>query len=369
MQKSYLVIAIALVVFVSGCAQADLVKKSFEKAEALEKGAGYTTDYNLALSISFNDAFKEYAKKDPQTASGLSALQNAKFNLKLSDSIANNGNNRKIVLDLSDAAAAMALANPSLAANSPKKQVVSQYKAGSELTTCVEFDEAYLTSQGSDLSGPICIKGNEKELSKIGLGSIAQSFNQYSSNLPSSTLEILQSLYGKGLLTVGNIKDESIIGRSCKSVAFSVNDMTKLSDEELIKLIGGGATASGAPTENLAQAATILKSLLKKFSEELCFDSEHGVPLRNTAEVTTDLSSVIKFSAQQSKSLVPADKQAEFENKLKEIPDNLQMVTSMFAEATVFRTPPLPSDYTIPSEIKVMTADEAKSRLPGLGEA
>lgn len=366
---SLFILLIAAVVFVSGCAQADLVKTSLQKAEALEKGAGYSSDYTLSFSISLNKEFKDFLSKDPKNLGRVSALEGQKFDMLFSEAAGNNGNDKKTVLDLSNFLSIISSASPT--ANVPQKIILSQYKSGSDITSCFEFDDEYMKKAGlvkniGDLPTPTCIKGDEKELSKLGLGTFVQSFGQYSSNSPSAVIGPLQTLYNKGLLSVGDIKDDSIINRPCKSVRFTIPDMTKISDQDLIDLMAGlSEDANSLKSQNLpaSQISAVLKTILKEFSEELCFDTESGMPLKISAVVTSDFTAVIKSSLEQARAIVPSDKMAELEAKIKEIPANMKMTTTVSAGATSFKTPGSPSDYTLPAGTQAMTAEEAMSKM------
>ncbi len=366
---SLFILLIAAVVFVSGCAQADLVKTSLQKADALEKGAGYSSDYILSFSISLNNEFKDFISKDPKNLGRVSALEGQKFDMLFSESVANSGNDKKTVLDLSSFLSIISSASPT--AIVPKKIILSQYKSGSDITSCFEFDDEYMKKAGlvkniGDLPTPTCIKGDEKELSKLGLGTFVQSFSQYSSNSPSAVIGPLQTLYNKGLLNVGDIKDDSIINRPCKSVRFTIPDMTKISDQDLIDLVAGlSEDANSLKSQNLpiSQISTALKSILKEFSEELCFDTESGMPLKISAVVSSDFTAVIKSSLEQARAIVPASKSAELEAKIKEIPNNMKMTTTVSAGATSFKTPASPSDYMLPVGTQAMTVEEAMSKM------
>ncbi len=361
MNKSYLlIILIVAVVVVSGCAakeQADLVKTSFEKAAALEKGPGYSADYKMTFSFSMNDNLKSYISKTPGASQGLGTLENIKINMKLSEAVSDNGTKQKLSMDLTDILALTASKAP---ANQviPKKYAVSIYKSGDTSTVCLEFDNAFWKSLGQDVNAPVCASANSKDASGLsGLGSLLTEFNQYSSSSPTALLESLESLYKKGLLKVGAMTDGSAAGRPCKSAAFSIEDFSKLSDEDMLKIAGSGAQSSGIPTQGVGQAAIeqgakLLKSMIKEVSNDLCFDTENGLPIKINVVVGIDMSAMFKAIVG---SLDPS--------KASEFPDNAIMKSIISLEATSVKTPSTSADTTPPSTAKMVSELELEQML------
>lgn len=383
-KKSYLLlILIAAVVVVSGCAaqqQVDIIKTSFEKAAALEKGDGYTADYKMSMKMSPNDAFKNFLSKNPQATAAFQLLE-SNLNFRLSESIGSKGNSAKVVMDMTDLFAFQAKALratgqiPGLEqAAIPKKVVFEIYTEGDQRTICVEFDKEYWVSQGvNDISGPLCVKGSEPDMSAIpSLGLLVSQYRQYSSYAPDVIIEKFAALYQKGLLSVGDTSKQTIAGRPCNSVPLSIKDLSKLSNQELMDLLSGlGSAAGGQPQDSSMSStfsdaiATMLKLMVKDITYNFCFDSDHGVLQKTTAAITMDYTQLIKAGAVQARASAAGDaaKLKQIEDQEKLIPSNMGMTVSVDVEATSFKTPSAASDYSIPSGRTTLTAQEFAAQL------
>ena len=360
------ILLIVAVVVVSGCAaqqQADLVKVSFEKASALEKGAGYAADYTTAVSFSFSDSFKDYSTKNPTLAMTFKALGSLKANFKLTEAVGNAGNNKKVVMDMSEFIASISKASPSGASGLPANMIISSYKDGKDATVCMEADPSFWKSFGKAVNTSVCVKGDAKDLSKSGIiGNMFSQFSQYSSTTPSNSLEALATLYSKGLLNVGAMKDDSAAGRPCKSVAFSISDISKLSDADFTKLLSGSAPTGNSEGSFQKPVASLIKTLIKEVSEEFCFDNENGLPLKVKASVGMDMSVILKLGLQQAKALAQSEEQkTQVDSSINDIPSNLVMTTHVDLEATKFKTPSQSADLTAPTGAKAYSAEDFTS--------
>ena len=360
MNKPYLlIILIAAVVFVSGCAaqqQADLVKTSFEKAAALEKGTGYAADYKMEISFTLGDSLKSYINSNPSTsAQGLGALEKAKLTMQLSEAVADSGAKQKLSIDMTSILA-LSSANAPSNMPTPKKYVLSVYKSGTASTVCVELDTAFWKTQGQDISVPVCSEITDSS-ALSGLGGLLSQIYQYSSSSPTALIETLGSLYNQGLLKVGAMRDDSAAGRPCKSAAFTIEDLSKVSDKDLAKIIGSSAQSSGIPVEALTQTTKLLKTLVKEISEDLCFDSESGLPTKLNAMVSMDLSGFLKPLL---KSMDPS--------KAETFPDNAIMKSIVSMEATSVTIPPTSAQTSVPSTAKVVSELELENLLTPQGQ-
>ncbi len=381
-KKAHLfILLIAAVVVVSGCAaqeQANIVKTSFEKAAALENGAGYSAEYKMSVQLKPNEGFKSAISKSPQGASAQSLLD-MNLNFKAAESVGNSGKSSKTYLDMTDfvtfQSKALEISNKNLppefagalTKSVPKKLVVEIYTENNQKTICLDLGKEYLANIGLSIdSDSVCIKGTESELVKLPtIGSFANQARQYSSYSPDKLISTFSTLYNKGVLSIGGVKQETAAGRSCNTVPITIKDLTKLTNEEILDILAGASSATNNQqstfSEQLANAsATILKQLIKNLQYDMCFDSEHGVIQKLYTVAKADYTDMLKSGAAQAKAMAKGDPERlkKIEEQEKQLPEDMSMEIIVNLEATSFRSPSAASDYTLSSGTKIYTVNE-----------
>ena len=348
MNKAYLIAAVLVAVLVvSGCTQVSTLTEAFKKLKALEEGPGYSVDYTMNFKMELNDQFKEAAKKDPEGAAGLAQLENQPpINLEISG--AKKGDKEKSSVDVSGLSGQESLG---VAALPFKKMILYQDK--NDVTICLVTDKE-----------TTCTKATKDELAtKVpGLAQQINSANQFSSQSPDKLLEGFKKLYDKGALKLGPQGKDTIIGRSCDRISYSVTDLAKLDGKEIISALGplGSqlSSATGVPDEQVEQAAFLLKQIIKEVKQDFCLDKEHGLPLSSTYSLQIDLSSLMK--------LIASGFGVSGDDATKDIPQGAGFTMVFTTTAKSFQTPVQESEFTLPQNAKVVPADQILEQVPEL---
>jgi len=327
--KKYLILAIVAIVIISGCAQATLLVEAFNKTKNLVSTTGYSSKYDVSLKI---DATQ--ATKDSKLLGDLPTEP-----MKLREEIAEKGDNTRNTLDVSELA--------KLSGDSPDEaSVFSVYSKKDEVSFC-------LTSK----AGIECTKDKIDSLKKpsLSLSSQLGQLSQISQETPEKTLSNLKKLYDKGALTLGATSKETIIGRQCDKLSYTVSDTSKLDAEDLVAVLGG-AGSQQIPPEQLTQSASLLQQLIKSMSTELCLDSQYGIPLKSSVIVVVDMTDFIKGLASSFGG----------EDRASSVPSELKYTISVNSIATQFNPSTSDSEFDLPAGAKILEPIIAVPE-PGLG--
>ncbi len=346
-KKYYLVAIIALVIFVSGCTQVSTLTEAFKKLKALEAGPGYSVDYIMNFKVELNEKFKEAVKKDPQAAAGLAQLENQPaINLDISG--AKKGDKERSSVDVSGLAGQESLG---VAALPFKKMIVYQDK--NDATICLETDKE-----------TVCTKSTKGELSKKapGLAQQINSANQFSSQSPDKLLAGFKALYDKGALKLGPQGKDTVIGRGCDKISYTVSDFSKLEGKEVLSALGPlGSQLSGTTgvsEDQITQAAFLLKQIIKDVKQEFCLDSQNGLPLSSTYSLQLDLSNLMK--------LIASGFGVSGDEVTKDIPQGAGFSMVFTTAAKSVKTPIDDSEFALPKDVKVVSADQLLEKFPEL---
>ncbi len=344
MNKSLLVLALAVVVVVSGCAQAAIVTDSFKKFNALESGQGYTADYEIKFGIVLNDKFKQAVASDPEAAASVGQLDKlSDIRVKLSGG--KKGDKEKSYLDISGLSALLPSAGPL-----PFKSL-SFYQDKADATVCLETSVIK------------CTKATKEEIAKKypNLAGSLNSANQFSQQDPAKLLQQFKVLYDKGALKLGPQGTGSVIGRGCDKISYTVGDLSKLSSKELLAALGPlGSQLEGSQQINpqdLEQLSFLFQKMIKEIKQEFCLDKEHGLPLSSAYSIEIDISQFIKAIAGAF-----ADAQTQ------KIPEGAGFFIKFDSTATAFKTPAEDIDFTVPPGAKMVSIEELSAAATPAGE-
>lgn len=358
MNKSYLVLVLAAIIFVSGCTQATIITEAFKKFSTLEAGPGYTADYDVKFSMTVNDKMKAAVASDPQAAASLGQLD--KFSdIKLKLSEGKKGKLEKSYIDISGLGAILGGGAVSGESLLPFKSV-SVYQNKNDATVCLE------TSKDSTK----CAKSTKEELSKKlpGLASALNSANQFSQQDPTKVLGQFKVLYDKGALKLGPQGTSNVLGKQCDQISYTVGDLSKLDSKELLAALGPFGSQLGSTGQvsekDLGQLSFLFQKMIKEIKQDFCLDKETGFPLMSSYSIEIDISQLVKALA--SSFGASADEQAKATQK---IPEGAGFVIKFAATATSFKTPVEDSAFNVPADSKFVSPEElapkAESVLPG----
>ncbi len=349
-KKSYLVIALAVVVAVSGCAQAAIITEAFKKLKDLEAGPGYSADYTMNFKIQLNDKLKAAAASDPTAAAGISQLENMPaLNIKLSES--KKAGKQKSVIDISGLKA-LGITDSQMPFTK-----ISTYENKDDISVCIEVKTKLY-----------CTKGTKEELAKKipGFAKQLSSASQFSQQSPDKLLEEFKTLYDKGALKLGPQGKSKIIDRECDQISYTVTDLSKLSPKELLTAMGPFGSQLSETTDisesDLGQLSFIFQKLIKEIKQDFCLDKQHGLPLSYSYSIQLDLSALMKLIAGN---LGGAGDQSG------QLPEGAGFSIQFDTVATSFKTQPEASELDMPAGAEVIKADEFLDKVPELkaGEA